>query len=36
MSDKNIDMARRIALAVDRAGGRTFYVGGYVRDIPGV
>ena len=33
MSDKNIYMARRIALAVDRAGGRTFYVGGYVRDI---
>ncbi len=30
--DKNIEMARRIAEAVRQAGGRTFYVGGYVRD----
>ena len=32
MSDKNKDMAQRIAAAVSDAGGRTFYVGGYVRD----
>lgn len=32
MEDKNIIMARRIAEAVHEAGGRTFYVGGYVRD----
>ena len=33
MKDKNIEMARRIAGKVDEAGGRTFYVGGYVRDL---
>jgi len=32
MEDKNVAMARRIAEAVDAAGGRTYYVGGYVRD----
>ena len=32
MQDKNIEMARKIAAAVDAAGGRTYYVGGYVRD----
>ena len=32
MEDKNIEMARRIAQAVRSAGGRTFYVGGCVRD----
>ena len=32
MEDKNILMARRVAEAVDRAGGRTYYVGGFVRD----
>lgn len=32
MADKNLDMARRVAKAVDEAGGRTFFVGGYVRD----
>lgn len=32
MTDKNFDMAQRIAAAVHEAGGRTFYVGGYVRD----
>lgn len=30
--DKNNDMARRVARAVAEAGGRTFYVGGCVRD----
>ena len=30
--DKNREMAYRIAQAVDAAGGRTFYVGGMVRD----
>lgn len=32
MGDKNIAMARKVAEAVDRAGGRTYYVGGCVRD----
>ncbi len=32
MADRNMDMARRIAAAVAQAGGRTYYVGGYVRD----
>ena len=32
MSDKNIALAKRIASAVSDAGGRTFYVGGFVRD----
>ena len=32
MSDKNIEMARKIAAAVEQAGGRAYYVGGYVRD----
>jgi len=32
MPDKNIQMARRVAEAVAEAGGRTFYVGGIVRD----
>ena len=30
--DRNIDMARRIAAAVQTAGGRVYYVGGFVRD----
>lgn len=33
MEDKNIVMARRVASAVHDAGGRTYYVGGYVRDM---
>ena len=33
MKNRDIEMARRIAAEVDRAGGRTFYVGGYVRDL---
>ena len=32
MEDRNTEMARRVAAAVREAGGRTFYVGGYVRD----
>ncbi len=32
MTDKNKEMAHKIAEAVSAAGGRTFYVGGYVRD----
>lgn len=32
MEDKNITMARRVAEAVDNAGGCTYYVGGFVRD----
>ena len=32
MNDKDFFMARRVAEAVDAAGGRTFYVGGFVRD----
>ena len=32
MQDKNIAMARAVAAAVERAGGRTYYVGGFVRD----
>ena len=32
MEDKNIRMARTIAEAVASEGGRTYYVGGYVRD----
>lgn len=30
--NKNFQMAKRIATLVSEAGGRTFYVGGYVRD----
>ena len=30
--EKNIEMARKIARLVDQAGGRAFYVGGFVRD----
>ena len=30
--DKNVQMARRVAEAVANAGGRTYYVGGCVRD----
>lgn len=30
--DRNMAMAERVARAVGDAGGRTFYVGGYVRD----
>ena len=33
MADKNIEMARKIAEAVHQEGGRTYYVGGYVRDL---
>ena len=33
MEDKNILMARRIAAEVHRAGGHTYYVGGFVRDL---
>ncbi len=32
MADRNMAMARRIAAEVARAGGRTYFVGGYVRD----
>jgi tRNA nucleotidyltransferase (CCA-adding enzyme) len=32
MTDRNIEMARRVAEAVRREGGRTYYVGGCVRD----
>ncbi len=32
MEDKNTEMARRVAYKVSQAGGRTYYVGGYVRD----
>ncbi len=32
MNDRDFFMARRVAEAVDAAGGRTFYVGGFVRD----
>jgi len=32
MSDRNMAMARQIAAAVANAGGRTYYVGGFVRD----
>ena len=32
MDDRNIEMARRVAKAVAREGGRTYYVGGFVRD----
>ncbi len=32
MEDKNVKMARRVAEEVRRAGGRCYYVGGYVRD----
>ena len=33
MTDKNIKMAHEIAAAVQQAGGRTYFVGGYVRDL---
>lgn len=32
MNDRDFFMARRVAEAVDAAGGRTFFVGGFVRD----
>ena len=32
MDDKNMDMARRVAAAVAREGGRSYFVGGLVRD----
>lgn len=32
MADKNLEMAKRVATAVAECGGRTFFVGGYVRD----
>ncbi len=32
MENKNIGMARQVAQGVARAGGRTYYVGGFVRD----
>ena len=32
MEDRNILMARQIAAAVAQAGGRAYYVGGFVRD----
>lgn len=32
MTDKNVEMARRVARAVEQSGGRTYYVGGFVRD----
>lgn len=32
MKDQDIEMAVKIATAVQEAGGRTYYVGGYVRD----
>ena len=32
MDDRNMEMARRVAAAVAREGGRTYYVGGFVRD----
>ena len=33
MEDKNLCMARQVAEKVAAAGGRTFFVGGYVRDL---
>ena len=33
MKDKNIAIAKKIALSVENAGGRTYYVGGFVRDL---
>ena len=33
MEDKNIVMARRVAAEVHQAGGQTYYVGGFVRDM---
>lgn len=30
--DKNVEMAKKLAEAVNNAGGRAYYVGGYVRD----
>ena len=32
MDNRNMEMARRVAAAVAREGGRTYYVGGFVRD----
>ncbi len=32
MDDRNMEMARRVAAAVAREGGRSYYVGGFVRD----
>ena len=31
-ADKDLDMARNIAMRVDQIGGHTYFVGGYVRD----
>ena len=33
MKDRDIMIAEKIAAAAADAGGRTFYVGGYVRDL---
>ena len=33
MTDRNIEMAQKIAAAVHQEGGRTYFVGGYVRDL---
>ena len=32
IENKNMDMATKIAKKVSEKGGRTFFVGGYVRD----
>ena len=32
MKDKNLNMAKKIAACVAQKGGRTFFVGGCVRD----
>lgn len=32
MGNRNLDMAKKIASRVDKKGGRTFFVGGFVRD----
>lgn len=33
MTDRDIEMAHKVAAAVQQAGGRTYFVGGYVRDL---
>ena len=32
MCDKNVQLAKSIAKLVDKAGGTTYYIGGYIRD----
>ncbi len=32
MEDKSLEMAKKIAYSVHQAGGKTYFVGGYVRD----